>query len=210
MEASFAGIAEFFEGRDAELCGEVVKCQLERVGFLQHLVSVPLQKLPDRDGSGRNTQSMKAIHLLALLILPLLSRADEAPFELRRVLPDRGAASEELLLKSGESEERLFVERTALITTGHVAAANVGNSSDGTPQIFIKFSKLGAKRFAEVTRKAIGQRLAFVVEGTVLTAPLVVEEIRGGTATIAGRFDLEEARRIAKAIQPRKPKKVVQ
>ncbi len=61
----------------------------------------------------------------------------------------------------------------------------------------LEFSDEGAKKFADLTTKNVGHRIAILLDGEVLTNPNVREPITGGRAEITGQESQEEAHRIA-------------
>ena len=63
---------------------------------------------------------------------------------------------------------------------------------DGLGVITVRFRPKAAKKFADLTAKNIGKRLALVVDDILLTAPVVREPITGGVAIITGDFDYME------------------
>lgn len=66
-----------------------------------------------------------------------------------------------------------------------------------TAQVSIDFDDEGAKIFGELTRSAIGRRIAIYLDGNVISAPTVQNEITNGSAVITGRFTPEEAKQLA-------------
>ncbi len=66
--------------------------------------------------------------------------------------------------------------------------------------ISIRFNETGKMLFAEITRKAVMKRLAIVLDGNVISAPVIREEIKNGEARISGSFTQEDARDIAIAL----------
>ena len=52
------------------------------------------------------------------------------------------------------------------------------------PAVNLKFSALGARRFAEVTGKNVGKRMAIVLDDVVESAPNIESKISGGDASI--------------------------
>jgi preprotein translocase subunit SecD len=100
------------------------------------------------------------------------------------------------------SDRQVYLHDQAVLTNTHIAAAKVKNSSFG-PYIEIAFTKQGRDVFARVTRENINKMLAIVVNGEVISAPIIREEITGGTAMLSGNFTKEEADRIARGIMGR-------
>lgn len=71
------------------------------------------------------------------------------------------------------------------------------DSQTGKPVVGLQFNSEGAKKFQEITKRNIGSPLAIVVDGQIITAPRVQQEISGGNAVITGNFTLEEARQLS-------------
>lgn len=71
----------------------------------------------------------------------------------------------------------------------------------GSVQVSLQFDDEGSKLFAELTKKNVGQQVAIFLDGNVLSAPVVNQEILGGRAVITGNFTLEEAKLLARRLQ---------
>lgn len=65
------------------------------------------------------------------------------------------------------------------------------------PVVQIMFDTEGGRIFQELTKRNVGKRLAIFVGGELVSAPVVQQEIIGGTAIITGSKNFEEARRLA-------------
>lgn len=63
--------------------------------------------------------------------------------------------------------------------------------------VALEFSDEGGKKFADLTARSIGKKIAILLDGEVLTAPNVKEAITGGKAVITGSRTLEEAHSLA-------------
>jgi len=59
----------------------------------------------------------------------------------------------------------------------------------------------GAKIFGDFTAKAVGKRMAVVLDNKVYSAPVIRERIGGGRVQISGNFKLEEAHDLAIALR---------
>lgn len=77
------------------------------------------------------------------------------------------------------------------------ARAQVANSAGSGAVVGLEFSPEGGKKFAELTSRNIGKQIAIVLDGEVLTAPVVQEAITGGRAQISGSRNVEEAEHLA-------------
>ena len=63
--------------------------------------------------------------------------------------------------------------------------------------VALEFSDEGGRKFADLTTKNVGKKIAILLDGEVLTAPHVNEPITGGKAVITGSRTLEEAHNLA-------------
>ena len=75
------------------------------------------------------------------------------------------------------------------------ARAVIGNGNQ--PLVSMEFSDEGGQKFADVTARNVGKRIAITLDGEILTAPVVQEAITGGRAQITGNRTMEEAQHLA-------------
>ena len=66
------------------------------------------------------------------------------------------------------------------------ASAGLGGQTGAEVAVKIKFSPEGAQRFASLTSRSVGKRLAIVLDDVVITAPSIREPIKGGNCEITG------------------------
>ncbi len=76
-------------------------------------------------------------------------------------------------------------------------ASVVFDPTTNFPVVSIQFDEEGGKIFQELTRKNVGRRIAIFVGGQRISAPVVQEEIIGGSAIISGSRNVDEARRLS-------------
>ncbi len=67
-----------------------------------------------------------------------------------------------------------------------------------SPSISIEFNDEGGKIFAELTKNNIGKPIGIFLDGEMISAPNVNEEITGGQAEITGQFSVEEAKQLVR------------
>ncbi len=96
--------------------------------------------------------------------------------------------------------QRLLIRSRADITGDKVSAAYPFYDMQGWG-VSLKFDSVGAKQFGELTAANIGNRLAIVLDGKVISAPVLQAAIYGGTAQITGRFKEKEVRDLASALE---------
>lgn len=102
----------------------------------------------------------------------------------------------ETALGQGGQEIKIpyLLKKRASLTGENLSGANSGfDSTDGSPAIFIKFDGVGTRKFADLTTKNTGRRMAIVLDGVVYSAPNLREPILGGSAVISGNFTVREA-----------------
>ncbi|HSG55621.1 MAG TPA: protein translocase subunit SecD [Paracoccaceae bacterium] len=68
------------------------------------------------------------------------------------------------------------------------------------PAVSITFDSVGAERFARLTTENVGQQFAIILDGEVLSSPVIREPIYGGSSQISGGFSTEKAAQLARAL----------
>lgn len=99
-----------------------------------------------------------------------------------------------------EAEKRppMLVKKDAALSGSDIESASVAMENfTGQPTVQIEFNPKGTKIFSAITRENVGKQLAIVLNGEILSAPVIQEEIKGGQARITGAFTLEEAYRFS-------------
>jgi protein-export membrane protein SecD len=71
------------------------------------------------------------------------------------------------------------------------------DSRTGEPVVTFRFDAAGAKRFGKVTQENVGLPFAIVLDGKVISAPVIREPILGGTGQISGNFTVQRANDLA-------------
>jgi preprotein translocase subunit SecD len=127
-------------------------------------------------------------------------------FQIRLVLDAPAGDSEPMTVVSKERKEVMNVQKTVLLDQTALKSAGVRTDALGHARIEITFADEGRKRFAEITRAKVGQRLAIIVDGRLYCAPTIRTEIPGGKAEINGSFSKVEANTLAAKIIEAIPK----
>lgn len=84
-----------------------------------------------------------------------------------------------------------------VLTGADLADARLGRSSLGGWAVDVTFTPEGARKFAQLTTRYVGQTIPHVLDGEILVNPVVNEPITRGEGQITGAFDMEEARELA-------------
>ncbi len=74
------------------------------------------------------------------------------------------------------------------------------DSQDGKPQVALEFTPAGAKLFGEITSRNIGKQVGIFLDYYPISAPVVQTAILDGSAVISGSFTVDEAKKLAIAI----------
>ena len=69
------------------------------------------------------------------------------------------------------------------------------------PSLHSASTQPGTRTFARFTRNNVGHPFAIVVEGSVVTAPTILEPILGGEGQISGKFTSDSAAQLAGRIR---------
>lgn len=115
-----------------------------------------------------------------------------ARLEFRELLDPGQATSAGLLLPT------LVNTKSVDITGKDLQRAQMEFSSEtGEPQVGIEFTAQGSKKFADVTTRLVGKRLAMFLDDQVLMWPTVNTPITDGRGVITGGFTREDAKILA-------------
>lgn len=88
-------------------------------------------------------------------------------------------------------------DRVALSGDHLVSAASELDQQTGRPVVTFRFDTAGALEFGRITAANVGRQFAIVLDGEVLTAPVIQQPIQGGSGQISGRFSMEETQTLA-------------
>jgi protein-export membrane protein SecD len=103
-------------------------------------------------------------------------------------------------LATGEANLAAF-EDTGL-TGKYLASAalqfgNGGGSMASAPTVLVTFNSDGSKLFSDITKAHVGRELGIFLDGKLLSAPVIQEEIDNGSAVISGNFTAQGAKDLA-------------
>ena len=171
------------DAADASL--EVIRHRVDQAGVSEPVIS--------RVGDDRILVQMPGVENPAQL-RALLGSTAKMSFQM--VAPGPGPGVSLLPLRDGTGESPVE-DRVALSGDRLDAAASGFEPDTGRPMVTFDFDRQGGAAFAEITAANIGQRFAVVLDGEVLTAPVIQQAIPGGQGQITGNFTVEEAQTLA-------------
>jgi preprotein translocase subunit SecD len=109
---------------------------------------------------------------------------------------DRELAFERL--ESGGWRTYLVVPTAELDASSVSRAEATSDANTGRPAVMVDFTPPAALRFAQLTTRIVGHKLAVIADGTVLSAPVIMSPLYGGRAEVTVSSDAE-ARTLAAA-----------
>ena len=104
--------------------------------------------------------------------------------------------SEKLLFEDGSDE--VIVSKRIVLSGDNLLDAKP-KMDNQTNQTVVSFTldRVGAKRFGKATTSGIGKRLAIVLDGKIISAPVIQDAIVGGSGIITGNFTFQSATDLA-------------
>ena len=97
---------------------------------------------------------------------------------------------------------KIYLHATAAATGDDITVARLTVDTLGKPAISIEFSLEAARRMDQVSSTHLGKPMALLVDGRVVTAPLLHDRI-SMHAIVTGNFSQQEAARIVALIDKR-------
>jgi preprotein translocase subunit SecD len=87
--------------------------------------------------------------------------------------------------------------RKRVMVSGDSLVDSQPTFQDNQAVVTFRFDASGAKKFGRVTQENVGRPFAIVLDGKVISAPVIREAILGGSGVISGNFTTESARDLA-------------
>jgi len=106
------------------------------------------------------------------------------------------------LLDADERDRRTgapvkYVVQRRVMVSGDTLTDSQPSFQDNQPVVTFRFDTAGARRFATATEQNVGKPFAIVLDGKVISAPVIREPIRGGAGIISGNFTVQSAKDLA-------------
>ncbi len=193
---------------------EVLRKRVDKLGVSEPLIqpsgnnriTIALPGLTDEENESARRQIEKAAFLEFRMVHPdsveYIEQGIPAPgYEILKQKAKRGDTRSAVIsyLVKIKAEQGLTGKNIKYAT---VARHPVSNQ----PEIHFTFDDDGAKKFADLTREYSPQgnkyyQLAIVLDGELYSAPRIMGEIPGGSGTISGEFDVQEAFELANVLE---------
>jgi len=150
---------------------------VQRQGSSRILIEVP--------GLTDTTRLKEIIGQTAKLEFRLASQPGEPPNDIETLPMQTGGGTIEV-------EKRVMVDGADLVD-----AQQSFDQQTGEPDVTFRFNLRGGQKFGQVTSENVGRPFAIVLDGKVISAPVIRSPITGGTGQITGNFTLEQASNLA-------------
>jgi preprotein translocase subunit SecD len=118
------------------------------------------------------------------------------------VSDEPSANTESLHLTNGQSDQVLFVQRTVEISDDQISSVEIVER-DGIV-LRVHLTEEGNRRFGSLTQDQTGRRIAIVVRGVLVFAPMVMDYIPSGPFEISGNLSKAEAEEIKAVFDKKK------
>ena len=103
---------------------------------------------------------------------------------------------EKLKYENGLDED--FVSKRIILNGDNLLDAQPRmNNQDNETVVSFTLDRVGAKRFGKATSKNIGKQLAIVLDGKIISAPVIRDTIASGSGQISGGFTFQSATDLA-------------
>jgi protein-export membrane protein SecD len=188
----------------------VLRRRVDRFGVAEPVIApagggrilVQLPGLSEADKLQAKAQIQKAAFLEFRMVHP------DSEGQLSRGVVPPGYVRMYEMVPSGTPGQRIpqaiLVKRTSErgLSGKHVEGAGVGHDpATGSPYVSFSLKPDGAQLFGEITQAAIGERLAIILDGEVISAPRINGAILGGNGQITGSFTDKEAFELSTSLE---------
>ena len=96
-----------------------------------------------------------------------------------------------------DSDIKYLVEKKSRVGGENLVDANASFDPTEGHAVSFRFDTTGAQKFGKATSDNIGKRFAVILDGVVITAPVIRTAITGGSGIITGSFTSQEATDLA-------------
>lgn len=112
--------------------------------------------------------------------------------------PDTNPGPRNVIYPSLDEPGRYYVlEQSPVVTGDQLVDAQPAFDQNNRPAVNFRFNPAGGRAFGLYTAANIGNPFAIVLDGEVISAPVIQAHISGGSGIITGRFTVEESTRLA-------------
>lgn len=142
------------------------------------------------------------IALMSVIVISAVADADTEQQATERVAfylaEDEPAEGLRKVDELAVSSLPIYLHKTPVLTGKDIAKAGVAEETD-RPAIDFELTPVGAEKLAKVSKENLHKKLAILVEGKLIAAPIIRSQL-SKQGRITGSFEKKEAERLARAI----------
>ena len=97
----------------------------------------------------------------------------------------------------GTNEEITVSKRIIISGENLIDAQPRFDNLNNQPIVAFSLDRLGSQRFGQATTQNIGKRIAIILDGEAISAPVIQDSITSGNGTISGNFTFQSATDLA-------------
>lgn len=127
-------------------------------------------------------------------------KSDETDFDPETAIKELSATAL-LTFREGNSADGELILEGADVVDAHPAVQQDQNTGATQYVVSLEFSESGKEKFAEATKRLVGQTISIWMDDVLLSYPTVNTEITDGKCVIEGNFTSESATQLAAQIQ---------
>jgi preprotein translocase subunit SecD len=94
--------------------------------------------------------------------------------------------------RQGRPPRVTYVLKKRVVVSGENLVDSQPTFDTGRPVVSFRFNTIGARKFGKVTQENVGKPFAIVLDGEVISAPVIQGPILGGSGIITGGFTVQE------------------
>ncbi|MFZ5791838.1 MAG: protein translocase subunit SecD [Pseudomonadota bacterium] len=162
---------------------------IQRQGEDRILVQLPGVKDPEHIKELIGRTAKMTFRFVDTSISPEQAKAGNMP-PTDELLPDAKTGPD------GQPIAYYVVQKRVMVSGENLVDAQA-TFQDAQPVVSFRFDSLGAKRFGDATKDNIGKLFAIVLDGKVISAPVIRDAILTGSGIISGNFTTQSANDLA-------------
>ncbi|MDD2326122.1 MAG: protein translocase subunit SecD [Alphaproteobacteria bacterium] len=172
---------------------EIVRRRIDETGTREPSIQKQgdariLVQLPGLDDPGRIKKLLGQTAKLSFRLVDESASADPQ---------GRLPVGTERLPSAEEAGRSWVVQKRVMVSGDTLEDAQLSFDNGGAPCVSFRFAAQGARRFGDATAANVGRLFAIVLDGKVISAPVIREPIFGGSGIISGHFTTESAHDLA-------------
>lgn len=102
-----------------------------------------------------------------------------------------------MLVPAADGMGGSYVVQRRVSVPGEMLVDSQPSFQEGQPVVSFRFNTQGGRRFGAITAASVGQNLAIVLDGQVISAPRIQSAITGGSGIITGQFTVQGVQDLA-------------